>query len=318
VCGSACVDLQTDSLNCGSCGTRCAADQICADGACRLDCPDEFAVCGDECRNLLTDPDNCGACGAVCPRLEVCNSGRCDTFCGPGITNCDGSCRDLRVDPQNCGACGNRCDARQICSNGMCTTLPDQASYSVGPSPLMFVNACGQPGAFSVLPNQDDGITGLMLPFSFRFYGVATQAGWLSTNGILGFAGGTTEWFNQCTFAADGGVETAILAFWDDLVTRGSGICLATLGAAPNRQFVATWPEVQVLESQPDTTNLNFSIVLSETTNTIDVLYGSMFGGSPAAGVSASIGLARTMGYALDCCNQACVMSFTGRRYTPR
>jgi hypothetical protein len=184
----------------------------------------------------------------------------------------------------------------------------------------MFMSACGQPGAFSVLPMTDDGLTGLMLPFSFRFFGVATQSGWLSTNGVLGFAGGSDEWINECAYTPDGGVQSAVLAFWDDLVTRASGICVATLGVAPNRQFITTWNGVEVLESPMGTTNLTFSVVLSETTNTIDVLYGTMSGGSSATGFSATIGLSRNMGlgYVLDCCNQPCVMSFTGRRYTPR
>jgi hypothetical protein len=355
-CGADCVDLQTDPLNCGACRTRCASDQICADGACRLDCPVEFTVCGDECRNLLTDPDNCGACGAACGRLEVCNNGRCDTscggltscngicrdtqhdprhcggcgiacpsgqvctggmcslVCGPGITNCSGTCRDLRVDPQNCGACGYQCGAREICSSGMCTPISTQPTYSVGPSPLMFVNACGQPGAFVTLPGIDDSFTPLMLPFAFRFYGVPAQSAWVSTNGIVGFTRATATFSNVCAF--DSSVDNAILAFWDDLLTRSGGVCVATLGSAPNRQFVVTWNDAAHLESSA--THLTFSIVLNEGTDIIDVLYAGMTGGSLATGLSASIGLASTNQFTLDCCNTSCVSSFSDRRYTPR
>ncbi|MFO0608505.1 MAG: hypothetical protein U0324_35395 [Polyangiales bacterium] len=34
LCGSVCVDTQADPMNCGACGTRCAAGQYCVRGAC--------------------------------------------------------------------------------------------------------------------------------------------------------------------------------------------------------------------------------------------------------------------------------------------
>lgn len=356
-----CADVQTDPSNCGRCGVACASNQICADGACRLDCPDDFEVCGDECRNLRTDPDNCGACGNACARLEVCNNGRCDTscgnltscngicrdlehdpsncgscgaacnpgdvcvdgecslVCGPGITNCDGVCRDLRVDPANCGACGNRCGARQTCNAGMCTTISTDPSYSLGASPLMFVNACAQLGASTFMRGIDDQAVAFMLPFAFRFYGVPMSVGWVSSNGVLGFGPQTDvspDYFNQCAFS-QGVISNAVFAFWDDLLTRSTGVCTVTVGTAPNRQFIATWSDAALLELA-DTSHVTFSIVLNEGSDAIDVLYSSMTGGGPALGTSASVGLSSSSAYALECCNQACVTSNSSKRYTPR
>ena len=59
-------------------------------------------------------------------------------------------------------------------------------------------------------------------------------------------------------------------------------------------------------------------LVLSETSNVIDVLYGTMTGpGSFAAGSSASIGISNDTRYTLECCNQPCISSNSGRRYSP-
>jgi hypothetical protein len=356
-CGGICTDLQTDTANCGACGVVCAQNQICADGLCRLDCPDDFTVCGDECRNLRTDPDNCGACGAACARLEVCNNGRCDTscgnltscngicrdlehdpghcgscgnacgmgevcvdgecslVCGPGITNCDGVCRDLRVDPQNCGACGNRCASRQVCTNGACTTISTDPSYSLGPSPLMFINACNQPGATVFLQNIDDAFGTFMLPFTFRFYGTPMRTTWVSSNGVIGFGSPSPEFSNTCGLMS--GVSNGVLAFWDDLYTRASGVCVATVGPAPNRQFIATWSDVALLSDFPRS-HLTFSVVLNEGTDTIDVLYATAFDTLETQGSSASIGIASSTAFSLECCNAACVTNNTGKRYTPR
>ena len=68
-----------------------------------------------------------------------------------------------------------------------------------------------------------------------------------------------------------------IAAYWGDNYNR-LGQCIATLGTAPFRRWV-----MQVDDGAHccDTTagvNLNYEIVISETTNTIDLLYGSMAG----------------------------------------
>jgi hypothetical protein len=47
----------------------------------------------------------------------------------------------------------------------MCSALPDRVTYTVEPSPLPFVNACGQPGYFQLLGEIDDAVASLMLPF---------------------------------------------------------------------------------------------------------------------------------------------------------
>jgi len=212
------------------------------------------------------------------------------------------------------------CGIRQVCSAGACTDLPSGNSYVAGTSPLGFISACQSAGTTLVLPSIDDAFVPVAFPFSFRFYGNATQTAWVSSNGVVGFgqAGpASAGYVNECSF---GTMQRAIFAFWDDLFTRGGGVCYATVGSAPNRQFVVTWNDAYVLADPM--THLTFSVVLSEGSDVIDVLYATMSDAAHdplgRAGISASIGLAADSAYTLDCCNSlSCVTSNTGRRYTP-
>lgn len=318
LCEGECHDPSTDSDHCGSCGISCDGNHggFCDAGRCR--CGGGQVTCGGACVDLRTNLSNCGACGVACAEGETCIDGKCSLACGPGFTDCSGVCRDLRGDPQNCGGCGRQCGMRQICSNGACAPGPDGFGYAVGPSPLSFVNACEQPGRLILTPNQDDAAAQVMLPFSFRFFGNTVSSGWVSSNGLLGFGAATIEFDNECNFNDMGhATRNTVLAFWDDLMTRASGVCVATIGSAPNRQFVATWNDAALLAFDV-ASHLTFSVVLSETSDVIDVLYGAMIGpGSFAAGSSASVGISNATRYTLECCNQPCVSSNSGRRYSP-
>ncbi len=131
-CGSTCVNLQEDQLNCGACGNACGAGLVCSAGACAATCQAGLNVCGDTCRDLQTDLANCGACGNACGAGQVCSAGACAVTCQAGLNVCGGTCRDLLTDRANCGACGNACGAGLLCSAGACA-LTCQAG----------LNACG-------------------------------------------------------------------------------------------------------------------------------------------------------------------------------
>jgi hypothetical protein len=91
-CGSSCANTQTDTNNCGTCGTVCAMGDSC---------------CAGKCVNPKTDANNCGMCGSAC------------TLGGkPGC--CDSKCVDLLSDA-NCGTCGHTCGIVQgvTCSCGV-------------------------------------------------------------------------------------------------------------------------------------------------------------------------------------------------------
>jgi hypothetical protein len=139
-----CSNLQTDPLNCGSCGNNCNGAQ-CLGGVCQ--CPGGGIVCGGTCVSR-DDPLNCGSCGNQCPALTQCMGGNC--MCAPGLSVCNGStCVDLQTDGANCGACGTDCAAQgMFCSAGACSaecpagTMPCGASCVDLNSSVQHCGAC--------------------------------------------------------------------------------------------------------------------------------------------------------------------------------
>ncbi|MFN7135038.1 MAG: hypothetical protein ACK4N5_23380, partial [Myxococcales bacterium] len=143
LCGTACVDLQTDPGNCGGCGVDCAAlpgvdakAAKCAAGACvtagacqagRGDCNGDPA---DGCERDLTVASDCGVCGRACEEpTPFCSDGTSGYACASGCggatsTRCGTRCLDARSDPASCGACDNACpapaNASALCENGAC------------------------------------------------------------------------------------------------------------------------------------------------------------------------------------------------------
>ena len=233
------------------------------------------------------------------------------SLCGTGLSACNNTCVDTRTDTTNCGACGNVCGAGLVCSRGQCSR------YLEVVSPLPFINACAQTGAVTVMPNSDDSVTNVTLPFSFRYFGVNTTAAWVSTNGVVGIGSPASNAYSNTCLPS--GLPGSVMAFWDDLISR-SGVCYATIGTAPDRQFVATWNDSN---GYSWTADLTFTVVLSESTNTIDVQYGTMTSSSDpsrATGSSATIGLESIDGasYLSRSCNaDSTVSSNTGVRYVP-
>lgn len=66
LCDRRCVDLRADLANCGACGSKVDAGQICAGGTSQ--CNDSFKTyCpGAGCVDLRNDANNCGMCGNKC------------------------------------------------------------------------------------------------------------------------------------------------------------------------------------------------------------------------------------------------------------
>ncbi len=163
--------------------------------------------------------------------------------------------------------------------------------YSMAPSAQPFIDACP---ANSAKPT--NLFASAVIGFPFTFYAVqATTAAKFTRDGVVTFGGGSPPVANNLPFAnvtlpestASVSVSPGLYVFWDQLNYTGFGsaqgtsaLCSQTTGSAPNRLFTVTWKNMKGFKDTDDTTNLTFSAIMTEGTDTIDVVYGSMLGGN--------------------------------------
>ncbi len=126
----------------------------------------------------------------------------------------------------------------------------------------------------------DDVSTLVQLGFGFTFYGATYTNAYVCSNGFLSFTSNATTYANTGLPNA-GAPGACICAYWDDLYQAPGTITYQTLGAAPNRRFVAFWNGV----GHYGNTSLieSFKVILDETTNRITTsIISSMDGGASA------------------------------------
>ncbi|MBI5531456.1 MAG: hypothetical protein HY898_01995 [Deltaproteobacteria bacterium] len=167
------VDVTSDPLNCGACGTPCklvnASSASCQTGLCTYACLTGWGDCNapqqasiaDGCELSVTaDINNCGGCGLACGTAHVvsatCGSDKCTFQCSPGWVDCDHTAPALGgnngceinalTDVNHCGGCGRPCSGNHVdtksCSGGVCDSSCDWSYKN-----------CSKPG----YPNPDDG-----------------------------------------------------------------------------------------------------------------------------------------------------------------
>ena len=134
--------------------------------------------------------------------------------------------------------------------------------------------------------NNDDNFASLNIGFAFYFNGQSyTQFG-VNANGYIAFSNlGFSS--NTVISANIGGTNNVISALNYNLQGQtGSVLQYQTSGSAPNRTLVVQWTNYKASAATGDA--LNFQIRLTETTNAIDVKYGSCVSSTPH---TAQIGL---------------------------
>jgi Stigma-specific protein, Stig1 len=133
VCNGECVNLQTDSQNCGACNQQAPYMGSCQGGV--PECPAGKTLCSEwagntypngVCVDTTSDYENCGFCGNKCR--------------APGQECCGGHCKDIYSDVNNCGQCGNACANGLDCQNGFCR-CPSPA-FLAGDLNYAFSNSC--------------------------------------------------------------------------------------------------------------------------------------------------------------------------------
>lgn len=144
------ASLDSDPNNCGACGIKCAAGDVCWQGACG--CPSGQVVCNGQCVRLSDDAKNCGACGNECETAPsdsiswtcgegvipdgaaiACVDSKCQPTCKGDHSDCNSNfCGDgcevsVTDDSKNCGACGRSCTDDQVCFDSKCLCDPGMA-----------------------------------------------------------------------------------------------------------------------------------------------------------------------------------------------
>ncbi len=134
--------------------------------------------------------------------------------------------------------------------------------------------------------NNDDNFAALPIGFTFYFNGQSyTQFG-VNANGYIAFSnlGFSSNTVISTNF---GGTNNVISALNYNLQGQtGSVLQYLTTGSAPNRTLVVQWTNYKASAATGDA--LNFQIRITETTNVVDVKYGSCVSSTPH---TAQIGL---------------------------
>ncbi len=142
----------------------------------------------------------------------------------------------------------------------------------------------------------DSIYSGIALPFNFKFDQQIYSNINISANGFVFFGEPNKGYRTSYKFSpliaknisfglnSSGPAEGVIAALGFNYVSANSSAELRyeTLGSAPNRTFIIQWSNVK--RSSDGSMNANFQLILSETTNVIDILYGSCSAGSLTTG----------------------------------
>lgn len=153
-CGGECVDLSTDSRNCGACGVECPGGRACFRGLyCEGFGPGAAgaggagggggsagagqagsetagaAGSGSQCFEPYNSAAHCGECEKRCEApaglCDCTGDGcRCVSDCEAPLLQCGTSCADPNTDAMHCGSCFVEC-ASGLCQAGLCSgSLP--------------------------------------------------------------------------------------------------------------------------------------------------------------------------------------------------
>ena len=130
--------------------------------------------------------------------------------------------------------------------------------------------------------------------FGFEFYGQLYGHLFVSTEGYVSFESSSVASENVA-IPSTGGPGAFIAVFWDDLDPALHGdIFIDVRGVSPYRRLVVQWRDVAHAE-RPES-RINAQIILYETTNQVQLLYGVSSNGPGASGEEVALGERATVG----------------------
>lgn len=120
---------------------------------------------------------------------------------------------------------------------------------------------------------------GFPIGFNFTFGGTAYDKVGVNANGWITL-GSSTVSVPSGSSPISGSATQVAAAFARDLVARaGAEIRIETIGTTPNQKLVVQWSNYKRYTSTAggfDTDSINFQVVLNETSNTIEFIYGNV------------------------------------------
>ena len=131
----------------------------------------------------------------------------------------------------------------------------------------------------ATLPLEDDGVEAVFLGFNFTFYNVQYSTAYVSSNGNLQFSSISTSYTPAAFGSGNAALAPFIAFFWTDLNAYGppTSRTYATVGTAPNRQFILRYSQVPLQANAFDTNYdgqwLTCDVLLTETSNAIELRY---------------------------------------------
>ncbi|MCA9548815.1 MAG: choice-of-anchor D domain-containing protein [Myxococcales bacterium] len=318
-------------------------------------CDDNNTIDGDGCNGnciiegcgngLIEAGEDCDDGAANSDTVaDACRTTCVNPGCGDGVTDTGEQCDDGNgFDTDAClntcvaAVCGDgviyggveQCDDGNLvdtdgCSNACTLNVPNLTVTTVPGSPL--VPTPGSPITWT--GTDDDGYAAIPVGFSFSYLGLAVPTAFPSTNGLVGFAAGSTAYQNVSVPAA--ATPNGFIAWWwDDLnfgaaVGPGASATTALLGTAPNRVRVFTFLNVPRYNAAAGGSLINAEVRLYEGTNVIEVHYGALVPGTTPSVYSATVGWESpdgTAGVNVLGCNGVCDIpswpTDTIYRYTP-
>lgn len=138
----------------------------------------------------------------------------------------------------------------------------------------------------------DDCVQGpFNIGFNFTYFGNTYSQFYVSSNGWIGFSPGQTSGYVAQFLPNNSAPKNAILADWEDLFPSAGQMNYYVTGSSPNRKMVFNFNGVGFYGCR--STTVVWQIVLSETTNEIDINFQSK---PQCGGYSATLGLTNSTG----------------------